>query len=119
MLSEWYGIYEEAETEFGTIDHDKVEHLQNNFWRRKTPDGIPYSELQINNELVFDYIERERYTTPHPKQMRFLLPADKVKEYDLAHMRRMRYLYSRGNWSDVLDKNGYSDKDLSIWRDKQ
>ena len=119
VLSEWYGIYEEAETEFGTIDHDKVEHLQNNFWKRKTPDGIPYSQLQINKEPVFDYIERERYTTPHPKQMRFLLPADKVKEYDLAHMRRMRHLYSRGNWSDVLDKNGYSDKDLSIWRDKQ
>ena len=58
----------------------------------------------------------ETLTTSHPIQYRDILPRETVERYDLSHNARIEYLRGRGNWPQVFDKYGFSDKDLSLWK---
>ena len=108
VLSEWYGLYDQATNREG-FDKTKLDRLQNEFWKRKLPDGTEYSRY-------FGYIRMETLTTSHPIQYRDILPRETVERYDLSHNARIEYLRGRGNWPQVFDKYGFSDKDLSLWK---
>ena len=108
ILSEWYKTYDKADKNTG-FDRTILEREQNNFWKRELPDGTSFSRY-------FGYIRLETLTTSHPIEYRGILPRDTVERYDLAHNARMEYIRGRGNWVQVFDKYGFSDKDLSLWK---
>ena len=55
-------------------------------------------------------------TTSHPIEYRDILNLEIVENYEIAHNARIEYLRERGNWAQVFDKYGFSDKDLSLWK---
>ena len=108
ILSEWYGLYDKAVTN-KSFDKTKLERLKNEFWNKTLPDGTKYLRY-------YGYIRMNTLTTSHPIEYRDILNPETVENYEIAHNARIEYLRERGNWAQVFDKYGFSDKDLSLWK---
>lgn len=113
ILSEWYNTYVLAtDPVTDTIDFNKLQNIQNEFWNKTLPNGKTY------NDVGFGYVRRNTRATSHPEEYMIseLLSGITIANINQSQSAREKQLNKRRGWAQAFDKYGYSLDDFRVWK---